>query len=542
MKKRHVYMCILTFLLLAVLSIGRLDAQQPPEKKAPAPTSAASGPTTSPGQPTPPPLPPEKPLSVTHHTITLNGRPHPYTATVGTLTVNKTDEQPGARIFFFAYTLDGVKDPATRPIAFVFNGGPGSSSVWLHMGAWGPRRVVMTEEGFSVKPPFGLADNDNSLLDVTDLVFIDPVSTGYSRPLPGESKSQFHGVGEDVASVGEFIRLYITRYERWASPKFILGESYGTTRAAGLSGFLQGRTFGMYLNGIVLISSVLDFQTIMFPPGNNLSYVLFLPHYTATAWYHGKLESKLQGRALRDVLKEAEDFALNEYSVALLKGNRLAKDEAEKVADKVAFYTGLSRDYVKQSNMRIRHDRFVKELLRSDFATVGRLDSRFKGRDEDAAGENYEFDPSSAAIQGAFSTMLNHYVRTELGYKEDIPYAIYGNVYPWNFLSSPEEPEPFPGTRRGRFGGMTVNVADVLRRAMSENPFLQVFCANGYYDGATPYFGTEYTFSQMGYNGEFRDRVHMGYYEAGHMMYIHRPSHLKLKADLAEFIKHASGK
>jgi carboxypeptidase C (cathepsin A) len=522
---------------LVALGIGGLCAQQPPEKKTPAQPAAQ---TVPPGQPATQP-PPEKPLSVTRHTITLNGRPHPYTATVGALTVNKTNEQPGARVFFFAYTLEGVKDVSGRPLTFVFNGGPGSSSVWLHMGAWGPRRVAMTEEGYSVKPPFGLADNDNSLLDVTDLVFIDPVSTGYSRPLPGENKSQFHGVGEDVASVGEFIRLYITRFERWTSPKFILGESYGTTRAAGLAGFLQGRTHGMYLNGIILVSSVLDFQTIRFMPGNNLSYVLFLPHYTATAWFHKKLGPQLQGRALKDVLKEAEDFALNEYSVALLKGNRLGKEAAAGVAERLAALTGLSLDYVKQSNMRIRHDRFVKELLRADLETVGRLDSRFKGRDEDAAGENYESDPASDAIQGAFSTMLNHYVRTELGYKEDLPYAIYGNVYPWNFLSSPEE-DDFPGPSRGRFGGMTVNVAVVLRRALSENPFLHVFCANGYYDGATPYFGTEYTFSQMGLNNEFKDRVHMGYYEAGHMMYIHRPSHLKLKSDVAEFIKRASAK
>jgi carboxypeptidase C (cathepsin A) len=539
MKNRTPRLWALGIIVLVASGIGWLTAQQPPEKKAPAQPAAAAGQVVPAGQPAPPA---EKPPSITRHTITLNGRPFPYIATVGTLTVNKSDEQPGARVFFFAYTQDGVKDLSTRPITFVFNGGPGSSSVWLHLGAWGPRRVVMTEDGFSVKPPFGLASNENSLLDITDLVFIDPVSTGYSRPVQGESKSQFHGVGEDVASVGEFIRLYITRNERWASPKFILGESYGTTRAAGLSGFLQGRTHGMYLNGIVLVSSVLDFQTIMFQPGNNLTYVLFLPHYTATAWFHKKLEARLQEKALAEVLKEAEDFALNEYSVALLKGNRLGREEAEKVADKLAAYTGLSLEYVKQSNMRIRHDRFVKELLRTNFETVGRLDSRFKGRDEDAAGENYEFDPSSAAIQGAFSTMLNHYVRTELGYKEDLPYAIFGNVYPWNFLSSPEEAEPFPGPSRGRFGGLSVNVAEVLRRAMSENPFLQVFCANGYYDGATPYFGTEYTFSQMGLSGEFRDRVLMGYYEAGHMMYIHKPSHLKLKSDLAEFIKRASGK
>lgn len=537
MRERTAWHQVCVWIVLGTLGLGGLCAQQPPEKKAPAQPGAPAGQSAPPGQPAAAPAAPEKPLSITRHTLSLNGRAFPYTATVGTLPINKKDEQPGAMIFFFAYTLDGVKDVASRPLTFVFNGGPGSSSVWLHLGAWGPRRVVMTEDGYSVKPPFGLADNDNSLLDVTDLVFIDPVSTGYSRPLPGENKSQFHGVGEDVASVGEFIRLYVTRYERWSSPKFILGESYGTTRAAGLSGFLQGRTLGMYLNGIVLISSVLDFQTIMFPPGNTVSYVFFLPHYTATAWFHKKLGPGLQEKALQDVLKEAEDFALNEYSVALLKGNRLESREADRVADKLAAYSGLSREYVKQSNMRVRHDRFVKELLRTSFETVGRLDSRFKGRDEDAAGENAEFDPASAVIHGAFSTMLNHYVRTELGYKEDIPYAIYGNVYPWNFLSSPEEAEASPGPGRGRFGGLTVNVADVLRRAMSENPFLQVFCANGYYDGATPYFGIEYTFSQMGLNGEFRDRVHMGYYEAGHMMYIHQPSLAALKKDLANFLR-----
>jgi carboxypeptidase C (cathepsin A) len=527
--------CMALILFLGYLA-GVIDAQQPPAKK---PAAASQSPTPSPTGP----LAAEKPLAVTHHTITVNGRPVTYTATVGTLVVNKPDEKPGAHVFFMAYTQDGIKDLSARPLAFVFNGGPGSSSVWLHLGAWGPRRVVMTEEGFSVSPPYGLADNENSLLDVTDLVFVDPVSTGYSRPLPGENKNQFHGVAEDLASVGEFIRLYVTRFGRWASPKFILGESYGTTRAAGLAGFLQGRTIGMYLNGIILISSVLDFQTIMFAPGNNLVYVLFLPHYTATAWYHKKLAPALQSRSLKEALAEVEDFALNEYSVALLKGNRLSKDETERIAGKLADYTGLSREYVRESNLRIRHDRFVKELMRTDFQTVGRLDSRFKGRDADAAGETYEFDPASAAIQGAFSTMLNNYLRTELEYKEDLPYAIYGNVFPWNFLSSPEEAGPMMmPTSRLRFGGGTVNVAETLRRAMSENSFLQVFCANGYYDGATPYFETQYTFSQIGLNGEFKDRVDMGYYEAGHMMYIHKPSHTKLKADLAAFIKAASGR
>ena len=536
MKYRYLIIGCIGFLLFIGSASGATSGQQAPPPQKPA--------AEAPAKPSPAPPPPEKPFAVTHRTITIGGRPIAYTATVGTMTVNKRDETPGANVFFMAYTQDGVKDISARPVTFVFNGGPGSSSVWLHMGGWGPRRVQMTDEGFSVKPPYALADNENSLLDVTDLVFIDPVSTGYSRPLAGENKSQFHGVAEDISSVGEFIRLYVTRFERWASPKFILGESYGTTRAAGLSGYLQGRTTGMYLNGIILVSSVLDFQTIVFLPGSNLAYVLFLPHYTATAWYHKKLAAELQDRSLGEVLREAEQFAAGEYQLALFKGNRLSADEAEKTAAKLAFYTGLGLEYVKASNLRVRHDRFVKELLRTDFETVGRLDSRFKGRDADAAGENYEFDPSSAAIQGAFSTMFNKYVRQELGYKEDLPYAIYGNVYPWNFQSRPEEAEQAPGMPgRGRFGGFgSLNVAETLRRAMSENPFLRVFVANGYYDGATPYFGTEYTFSQIGLNGEFEGRVRMGYYEAGHMMYIHKPSIVTLKQDLAEFIEGASGK
>lgn len=488
--------------------------------------------------PSAPALPPDKPFAVTRHVLTVGGKPLAYTATAGWLTVNKADEHPGARIFFTAYAMDGVRDISARPLTFVFNGGPGSSSVWLHLGGLGPRRVLMTDEGFAVKPPYGLVDSENTLLDVTDLVFIDPVSTGYSRPLPGEPKAQFHGVAEDLASVGEFIRLFVTRFERWPSPKFLLGESYGTTRAAGLSGVLQNRTTGMFLNGIILVSSVLDFQTITFTPGNVLSYVVFLPHYTATAWYHKKLPPALQARPLKDVLAEAEAFALNDYAVALLKGNRLAPEESAGIAGRLAALTGLDRGYILSTNLRIRHDRFVKELRRADFETVGRLDSRFKGRDADAAGETYEFDPASAAIQGAFSTMINPYLRTDLGVKEDLPYAIYGSVFPWNFLSSPEEaagPGPAAGRGRAGFGGAVLNVAETLRRAMSENPSLRVYVANGFYDGATPYFGTAYTFAQLGLNGEFAGRVRMGYFEAGHMMYIHKPSLIKLKADLAEF-------
>jgi carboxypeptidase C (cathepsin A) len=526
MKNRF---CLCLGIVLIFLCCSSLTAQQGPPQKA----GVREKPEVSSKAP-----PLEKLPIITEHTITIDGKSIPYTATVGEMIVNKPNEEPGASMFYVAYTRSDVRDKSGRPLTFAFNGGPGSSSVWLHLGGLGPRRVAMDDQGHSTPPPFGLVDNENSLIDVTDLVFIDPVSTGYSRPLPGENKSQFHGVQEDVESVGEFIRLYATRNQRWDSPKFVLGESYGTTRSAGLSGFLQGRTHGMYLNGIVLVSSVLDFSTIVFTPGNLMPYILFLPHYTATAWYHKKLPADLQKKPLLEVLEEAKKFALDEYSAALIKGNTLAGDEYEEIAGKLAAYTGLSLDYVKQSNLRVRHDRFVKELLRDEFHTVGRLDSRFKGHDSDAAGESYEYDPSSAALQGAFSTMLNYYLREELGYEKNIPYAIYGNVYPWNFSSVPSDQMQM---RRGGMG-MGLNVAEILRQALTENEHLRVFCCNGYYDGATPFLGTEYTFAQMGLNGEFKNRVEMGYYQAGHMMYIHKPSIVKLKKDLASFIRKASGK
>jgi carboxypeptidase C (cathepsin A) len=530
MRTRVVSTIIICLLFVCGFAISQPQAQPGQKPAAAAPQKPAEAPKT-------PPV--EKPLSTTRHTVTIDGKPVPYTATVGELVVGKPNEEPGASMFFVAYTREDVKDKSGRPLMFLFNGGPGSSTVWLHLGGLGPKRVAMDDEGDCGAPPYNLVDSDFSLLDVTDLVFVDAISTGYSRPLPGENPNQFHGVGEDVATFGEFIRSFVSRFDRWTSPKFVLGESYGTTRAAGLSGWLQSRTNGMYLNGIVLLSSVLDFSTIMFAPASSISYIVFLPHYTATAWYHKKLPADLQTKPLRTVLDEAEKFALNAYTVALIKGNRMTPAEYEEAARGLARYTGLRLDYVKQSNLRIRDDRFVKELMRADLLTAGRLDSRFTGRDADAAGESADEDPSSTAIAGAFSTLLNDYVRNGLGYKKDIPYAINGNVYPWNFSSMPSEAGPMA---QAAGLGAGLNVAETLRQALADNTHLRVFCANGYYDGATPYFGTEYTFSQMGLNGEFKDRVAMGYYEAGHMMYIHKPSLMKLKKDLAEFVRGASGK
>ncbi len=503
---------------------ARQEATRPSEKPSPTPEFASP-----------------RPFSVTRHSVSIEGKVINYTATAGELTILKPDEKPGANMFFVAYMRDDVKDRTRRPLTFCYNGGPGSSTVWLHLGGIGPKRIAMNDEGYPTSAPFDLVDSEYSLLDVTDLVFVDAVSTGYSRPLPGEDRSLFHGVQEDAAAFAEFIRLFLHRFDRWRSPKFLLGESYGTTRSAVLAGTLQNRTYGIYINGIILVSSVLDFSTLSFSPGNNLPYIIFLPHYTATAWYHQVLPPENQKKPLPGLLDEVRKWALEEYAPGLLKGNLLEPEKYEAVAQRLASFTGLSPDYIKRANLRVSHSRFVKELLRPRRLTVGRLDSRFTGRDADAAGETYEFDPSSAIIMGAFATNLNNYVSTVLNCRKEVPYAIYGNVYPWNYTLQPEAPgRQAATTRTGR--DMALNVAETLRRAMAENNDLRVFCCNGYYDGATPFFGTEYTFSQLMLDGSFRDRVKMGYYEAGHMMYIHKPSLIKMKKDLVAFITEATGR
>lgn len=460
----------------------------------------------------------------TQHSVRIGGQEVRYTATAGTMLLKEEDGKAKASVFYIAYAKDGVTDPSHRPLTFSFNGGPGSSSVWLHLGVLGPKRVLMDDEGRALPPPYKLVENEYSLLDVTDLVFIDPVTTGYSRAVPGEQANQFHGIREDVQSVGEFIRLYTTRNQRWASPKFLIGESYGTTRAAGLSGFLQQR-HGLYLNGIMLVSSILSFQTARFDRGNDLPYVLFLPTYTATAWYHKRLAADLQAD-LRKTLDEVEAFAAGPYTLALIQGDELDGAERAQVAEKLARYTGLSTQYVEQANLRINIMRFVKELLRDQRRTVGRLDSRFTGIDADAAGERFEFDPSMAAILGPYTGTLNHYVRSELKFESDLPYEILtGRVRPWSYA---------------QYENRYVNVAETLRRAMTQNPNLRVFVANGYYDLATPYFATCYTFDHLGLDPSLRDHVQMAYYEAGHMMYIHKPSLQQLKQDLAQFVRSAT--
>ena len=471
-------------------------------------------------------------LIVSKHRLTLAGQEIAYTATCGTIVLKeetlKKGEKEGeaegekarASIFFIAYTRDDG-DEADRPVTFSFNGGPGSSSVWLHLGLLGPKRVEMGDAGKVLPPPYRLVDNAFSLLDQTDLVFIDPVSTGYSRALPGEKPKEFHDFKKDIESVGDFIRLYCTRYLRWSSPKYLIGESYGTTRAAGLSGYLQER-HGLYLNGIMLVSAVLNFQTIEFEKGNDLPYMLYLPSYAATAWYHQRMAGYMEKRSLAEVLEEAESFALGEYNTALVKGDSLTTDERARLVRKLARYTGLSEAYLDRLNLRPEIMRFTKELLRDQRRTVGRLDSRFTGIDRDAAGERIEHDPSMSAIMGPYTAAFNQYVRAELGYQSDLPYEVLKDLgEDWTFAQ-----------HHNRY----VDVAETLRQAISMNPALRVFVANGYFDLATPYFATQYTFNHLALEPALRGNIRMGYYEAGHMMYVHMPSLEKLKADLAEWM------
>jgi carboxypeptidase C (cathepsin A) len=459
--------------------------------------------------------------SVTKHDIAVKGKNLAYTATVGYLTLEDEQQRPTGNVFFMAYTLDGA--PAgKRPVTFAFNGGPGSSSVWLHLGLLGPKRVLLKNNGEPLPPPYQLVDNEYTLLDQSDIVLIDPVSTGFSRPAVGKEGKMFHGVSQDVDSIGEFIRLYLTKYKRWASPKFLCGESYGTTRSAGLANHLQAR-HGINLNGIVLVSAVLNFETLRPDEGNDLPYPLYLPSYTATAWYHKKLPG--QNGELRKVLDAAERFAETDYTVALMKGSKLAKADQQKIAKQMAHLTGLSEKYILQSNLRIKPHRFFRELLRDEGLSVGRYDSRYTGKNADGIGEQPDYDPSYAAVQGPYTSTMNQYVRDELKFESEMVYEILtGKVQPWDF-----------GGAKNRY----LNVAPDLRKAMTENTYLKVFVANGYYDLATPNFATEYTFNHLGLDATLAKNVTMGYYEAGHMMYLNLPSLQQLRQDLAAFYQSA---
>jgi carboxypeptidase C (cathepsin A) len=458
--------------------------------------------------------------STTNHSVTIDGKAVCYTATAGTLPIKKEDGKETAAIFHIAYTSGGAEGHSKRPITFSFNGGPGSSSVWLHLGILGPKRVKLDSFGRQPSPPFSLVENEFSLLDKTDLVFIDPVSTGYSRVSDDGKAKDFHGVEQDVESVGEFIRLYLTRNNRWDSPIFLIGESYGTTRATALSEHLQQK-HGIYLNGILLVSSVLQFQTLRFNDGNDLPYILFLPSYTASAWYHKKLPAPLQSLPLREAVKKAEEFAVTKYPEALLRGTSMPEPQRRQTAAELAKLTGLDEEWVMKAGLRIDAFRFFKELLRDEGLTIGRFDARYTGMDRDPLGNFPDYDPSYSDIIGAFTSTLNIYLREELLYETDLPYKILsGDVHPWDY---------------GRFTNRYLETAERLRSAMAKNPHMGVHVSSGYYDLATPYFATEYTLGNMGLHPSQRERITVDYYEGGHMMYLVPSELLKQRRDFVRF-------
>ena len=469
---------------------------------------------------------PHEESSVTQHTIRIGGQTISYKATAATMLLRDTAGAPIGSLYYTAYTRNDVGDASRRPLSFIYNGGPGSASMWLHMGAFGPRRIVTTEAAPTPPPPYQLVDNEGSLIDVTDMVFIDPIGTGFSKPVLKGSGRDFWGVDEDARSLTEFVYQYVSRNGRWNSPKYLIGESYGTTRSAVLVNRLQARE-NMDFNGVVLISSVLDFETLQFAPGHDISYVLYLPSYAATAAYHHAIP---QPANLVAFLDTARQWAMGPYLDALNKGSSLPAAERAEVLRRLSAYTGLSQEYQDRANLRVNLAQFNQELNRSKGMVAGRLDSRFLGPEFNLLSERSEYDPQSEAISSAYMTAINSYLRDELRFPAgDQRYSGGGGVQ-WNWNR-----EPQGGGRGGFFRGATYVGSD-LANALVSNPNLRVEIENGYYDMATPFFATEYTMDHLGVNPELRSHVTLKYYEAGHMMYVHVPELMRLKANIAAFI------
>jgi carboxypeptidase C (cathepsin A) len=456
----------------------------------------------------------------TRHEVRLEGSRLKYTARAGVIPLKDDKGDTRAEVFFTAYELDGFKDRSERPLTFAFNGGPGSSSVWLHMGAIGPKRVVMQPEGWMPAPPYRLEPNESTWLDITDLVFIDPVGTGFSRAAKEDLYKEFLSFEGDIDSVGEFIRKYLSRYDRWASPLFLAGESYGTTRAAGLSEHLFSK--GVAFSGIVLISTALDLRPIVFAEGDDLPFPLFVPSYAAAAWYHGKLEEDLQKLDLPDLLAEVRSWAEGELTTALMKGDRIEEQESSEVARKLARYTGLDPEYVTGSNLRVHMRRFRKELLRQEKRSIGRFDARFKGIEPLTVTESPEFDPSSTAITPPYTSMFNDYVRRELKVYTDMEYSVMMDLE----LRKKWEWEK----------GKLPSTGEKLRIAMAVNPFMKVLVGQGYYDLATPHMATEYMINHMNVDPELLGNVSIRYYHGGHMFYLDKSALGEFKADVESFI------
>lgn len=507
-------------LVVATLVIGQIGAWS----QAPAPPKPPAEPAKAAAEKPAAPTPEEKPTVVSAEWKTSSGKTLKYKATTGYLTIkNESTGDNEAQMFYVGYTLDAAP-VGQRPLTVCFNGGPGAGTVWLHMGAIGPKRVKMLDDGSMPPPPYQFVDNEGTWLEKSDLLFIDAIGTGYSRAKNPEIGKKFYGLSGDIAAFGQAIRRYLDINKRWTSPLFLAGESYGTTRASGLSNYLFEHGIG--LNGIMLISTIMNFQTARFARANDLPYSLFLPTYTAIAWYHKKLPAPELQADLQKALAESRQFAMNEYPSILQKGDLLSETDRKSTVAKLHRLTGLSEEYLEQSDLRVEIQRFCRELLRSENKTVGRLDGRLTGV-ENGTGERPEFDPSLTAIRTPYTAVMNQYVREVLNWDTDREYFSLGGgiTSPWDF-----DLARTPG------GQGYADTSEALRSAMAKNPYMKVMIAKGYYDLATPFHAVEYTVAHMQLEPSLRKNIVFTEYEAGHMMYIHVPSLKKLRADTEKFI------